>query len=87
MIGMRVGFEDPIDVKTCLAYIADEFVSGFKTSTTRRLIEIPDAVDDGRALGLIVADDIGRGKGRLMEERFDVRRSRIARKVASISAG
>ena len=82
VIGMCVRFQNPVDGQACLAHIIDDLVRRFQAGAARGLIEIPDAVDNGCALGLIVADDIGRGKGRLMEEGFDVRRSRIAGKNA-----
>jgi hypothetical protein len=76
---MSMGFEQPVDRKAVLPHISDYRIRRRRIGATGRSVEVQDTVNDRRLSRGGVPDDVGRGVGRLVEERVNDRRYRRLR--------
>jgi hypothetical protein len=73
MIGMDMGFQQPLHCGALRFHIGDELVGGGGLGAARRGVEIEHRIDDRRLPGGRVDDDIAHGEGIGVEEAFHVR--------------
>ena len=73
MIGVGVGFEEPIHLQIMRRDMSEDGIGRGGGGAARGGIVIEDAVDDGGAAGGGVVDDIGDGVGGRVEKGLDHR--------------
>ncbi len=74
VVGVDVGFEDPLDIQPLFFDIGDDLIGRGRVGVTRGIVEIQHAIDDGGLVRHRVFDDVGHGKGGLVEKCFNFRR-------------
>jgi hypothetical protein len=78
VIGVRVGFEQPVDLEAGLTHVGDDRVGERGRGTARGLVEIEHRVDDRGAPGDGIVHHVARGEGRFMEEAAHDGRNQLA---------
>ena len=73
MIGVGVGLKDPGHRQPFGLDMGDDCICRGEAGPARRVVKVPHAVDDRRMPRHRIADNIGDGKGRLVEEGRDLR--------------
>ncbi|VXD00541.1 hypothetical protein SPHINGOT1_300004 [Sphingomonas sp. T1] len=75
VIGMSMGFQQPIDRQSLIPHVSDHCVRRRSFGPARRGVKIEDAVDDRSLFRRRVPNDVGRCVGRLIKEGLNDRRS------------
>ena len=80
MIGVIVRFEEPLHAQALLTDVLDHCVCELERGSPRRLVEVENAVDDGRVSRRGIVGNVSGRKGRFVEERLDDRHLGVRRR-------
>ena len=67
VVGMNVGFNDPIDSQAAVMNFGNQFIGRIIRDLARGIINVHDAINDGAMIAIWVLDDICNRVGRLIK--------------------